>query len=344
MNMVLTYLRNNWDRLQLRRFGNPTRLSSVLLTPRFQASSHVVAFILANEKPEPALVAKVPRLRGNNQRLDKEAGNLHQVQAVRTNGFKSIPRVIANDDFHGYRLLIETAVLGQTMKPAIVRRSPDKCLQAVFNWLVELNLATIANSKQELDWFARLVDAPLDDFQMLLPRLSKGEQLIERTRAISWPLHNAGISLVFEHSDLSSPNILIEGGANIGVVDWELANPKGLPAADLFFFLTYIAFAQHAAKKQKEYLHAFHKAFFGKQAWARSHVLRYAQHLQLSPELLRPLFVLCWARYVSGLVSRLSNMSDSAIAFERSTEPWLIQNRYFALWKHALQHLDELAF
>jgi len=241
-------------------------------------------------------------------------------------------------------LLIETAVQGQTMKPAMVRRQPDKCLQAVYHWLVDLNLATVISSKYEFEWFARLVDAPLNDFQQLLPRLSAEDRLIERSRTIVQPLQQSDIPLLFEHGDLSSPNILIDGEASIGVVDWELANPKGLPAADLFFFLTYMAFAQKAAKRLKEYLQAFHKAFFGRQAWARSHVVNYAQQLQLSPEWLKPLFVLCWARYVSGLVFRLDTMSDSAIAFEQSTEPWLRQNRYFALWKHTLEHLDELAF
>jgi len=248
MNMVLTYLRHNWDRLQLQPFVDPSPLSCVVLTPRFQASGHVVAFVLANEKPAPILVVKVPRLRGNNQRLDREADNLHHVQNARNGGFDSIPRLIANEDFHGYRLLIETAVQGQTMKPAMVRRLPEKCLQAVYHWLVELNLTTVTSSKYEFDWFARLVDTPLDDFQRLLPRLSGENRLIERTRTIARTLQQSGIPLLFEHGDLSSPNILIEGEAKVGVVDWELANPKGLPVVDLFFFLTYMAFAQAAAK------------------------------------------------------------------------------------------------
>jgi len=72
--------------------------------------------------------------------------------------------------------------------------------------------------------------------------------------------------------------------------------------------------------------------------------VNYAQQLRLSTEWLKPLFVLCWARYVSGLVSRLDTMSSSTNAFEQGTESWLMQNRYFALWKHTLEHLDELAF
>src|SRR5262249_5861925 len=65
MNMVLTYLEANRQRLDLARYGLPERLSSMMVTPRFRTSNHVVFLVLAPGRPEPLLVAKLPRLSGS---------------------------------------------------------------------------------------------------------------------------------------------------------------------------------------------------------------------------------------------------------------------------------------
>lgn len=57
------------------------------------------------------------------------------------------------------------------------------------------------------------------------------------------PLRSMQLPLVFEHGDLSYPNLLLLPTGEPGVLDWELANPDGLPACDLFLFLTYVAFS-----------------------------------------------------------------------------------------------------
>jgi len=225
-----------------------------------------------------------------------------------------------------------------------VRRRPGKCLDAVMSWLLDLESATLKQNTKDTNWFTRLATRPLDYFEKTLPQLSVENGLIDRTKRLVSPLNEAVIPLVFEHGDLSSPNILMDEQNRIGVVDWELAEPEGLPAADLFFFLTYVAFARNKTTKLNDQLQAFHKAFFGDDAWAQPNVLYYADRFQLSPQLLKPLFILSWGRYVSNMVSRLENISNSSTDFEQETAPWLRSNRYFAIWNHSINHLDELSF
>jgi hypothetical protein len=146
---------------------------------------------------------------------------------------------------------------------------------------------------------------------------------------------------VFEHGDLSHPNIMLLRNGEPGVVDWELADPRGLPTYDLFYFLTYIAFASQNARKGGEHLAAFQAGFFGHAAGARPYVAAYAGRLRLPPHTLTPLFVLCWARYMTSLLQRL----DAAPATGRlaaETADWLRANRYYALWRHAVQHARAL--
>ena len=53
MNTIQTFLESNWQRLDLARYGKPDRLSYVIVTPRFRASSHVVFLLLADGRPDP---------------------------------------------------------------------------------------------------------------------------------------------------------------------------------------------------------------------------------------------------------------------------------------------------
>jgi hypothetical protein len=367
MNTVLTYLEANRERLDLARYGVPERLSSVMVTPRFRASGHVVFMVLAPGRPEPLLVAKLPRLDGGiapegrkNVSVEREVANLRAVHAGRAGGFDSIPQVVAFEEYMGRPILVETALVGDPMDPAAVRRDRDGCCAAVCGWLAELphpmrasdggdsatrstslSTGSRGTSGQAANWFGRLVERPLRHFERVFPLSVEERQLLERTWELIAPLRDADLPLVFEHGDLSHPNIVrLKGGAP-GVVDWELAEPYGLPTYDLFFFLTYIAFASHNARKSGDHLAAFHAAFFGQVAWTRPFVVAYAGWLRLPPQTLTPLFVLCWARYMTSLLLRLDAVPASG-RLARETAEWLRANRYYALWRHTVTNASAL--
>jgi aminoglycoside phosphotransferase len=343
MNLVSTFLTKNWQRLNLTRFGDASRLSCVMMTPRFRASSHVIGFVLAEDRIEPILVVKLPRLPGDNDRLDREVANLHLANHARAEEDKSIPRVLAYEDYHEHRLLIETAVPGRPMSPAIVRRQPELCIKPALSWLFDLQQATVSSTpRDERDWFERLVEQPLQQFKALLPQSAEEASLVDQTLALMRPFHDHDMPLVMEHGDFSSPNILQDENGRVGVVDWELAEPKGLPAADLFFFLTYVAFARQNARKNADYLKAFQEAFFGPKAWAWPYVARYRERLGLTPEMIAPLFVATLGRYVAGLVMRLREFSEAGGSVGNETVKWLRSNRYYVLWKYAIEHVEEL--
>jgi aminoglycoside phosphotransferase len=342
MNVILNYLSKNWNRLNLARFGSSSTITSTLMTPRFQASGHIIFFILKENVPNPILVAKVPRLPGDNQRLDREVSILNEVHNFRIGGFESIPQVLAYEDWAGNRLLVETALAGQAMRPALVRRQAKTCIEAVLSWLIDFNFATTTCSQDTINWFNHLVEKPLEQVGDVLSSVPEVQQMVEKTRELAANISKENLPLVFEHGDLSSPNILIGPNAHVGIVDWELADPRGLPALDLFFFLTYIAFAQKKAKRNKDYVAAFHQAFFGQNAWALPHISIYAKSLHLNSELLEPLFLICWCRYVANLVNRLKVLSPIPDGLEDSAIAWLRSNRYFVLWKHSIEHLNKL--
>lgn len=340
MNVAAAYLARHAHRPELRRMGAPDRLSWVALTPRFRASAHVVLLALAGGDDDPVLVAKIARLPGRSDTLDREAANLRVVQGARPGGFDSVPRLVAEDVVAGTHLLLETGVAGRVLDGATVRRRPAACAEALLAWVVDLHRATAVHGRDPRDAHERLVAEPLRRLARALPRHQETADLVARTLALTQPLREIALPLVVEHGDLSAPNVLRAPNGALGVVDWELAEPEGLPAQDLFFALAYLASARARASRPRDHVAAFHAAFLAPEGWARPYVARHARAVALPPEALSPLFLACWSRYVAGRAARLLDADGGALSDE--TAAWLTQDRYFALWRHAVARVDAL--
>jgi aminoglycoside phosphotransferase len=342
LNLAISFLKDNWQKLNLQHLGSPSRLSSVLVTPRFQASSHVVFIILSEDRREPALVAKVSRLAGISESLEREYANLRKIQASRSQGFDSIPYVVTLDDIDDYPILVETALVGRQMDPPTVRKDPLNCIKSIFDWLIELQEATSVNDNTEADWFGRLVERPIHFFQQMVPLHGEEQGLVQKTQDLIGPLRNSALPLGFEHGDLSHPNVMWLKGGGPGILDWEQAEPRGLPVSDLFFFLTYVAFAKHGARENANHLPAIQAAFFGKDAWARSYVREYANRTQVPVYTLTPLFALCWLRYLVTQLKRLSGAGNQDRVVGDDAIDWLRGNRYYRIWRYTIEHIDAI--
>jgi aminoglycoside phosphotransferase len=340
MNALCEYLRDSWGELGLEPAAPPARLSCLVRTPRFRASSHVLLFVFANRGPEPILIAKVPRLPGDHGALDREAGNLAALSCFHPEKIEGVPRLVAYRDWHDTKLLLQSVVPGDPMSPARVRERPAESLHAVMRWVTQLHVATRGFQTGSSGTIRRCIDRTLEELGAVLPAAAPKGPMLERARVLTEPLGRHVLPRVFEHGDLSSPNILVDGEGRVGVVDWELGDPVGLPGADVFFLLTYIAFARADANRTGRYVEAFANAFFGPGSWARPVVAEYAAAIGLPERILRPLFLLSWARYLAGMTTRMHEPDPAAPAPD--WVEWFASNRYFALWRYTLEHWEDL--
>jgi aminoglycoside phosphotransferase len=338
LNIATTFLTENWPKLGLGRMTSPERVSWMVLTPKFPASSHVIFLLLCEDVPGPILVLKVARLPGEDYSLTREAANLLAVQQLREGGFNSVPRILAFKSRSDNSILVETALVGVQMDPALVRRRTEWCIEMVLHWLIDFHSSTALENTASPDWFFRLVQTPLARLESVLLPSRDDEELIGAVRAMAAVLRGAKFPLVFSHGDLSDPNILILNKGGVGIVDWEMAEPHSLPASDLFFFLNFIASAQRPLVRVDD-VAAFRHAFFTHASWAVPYVSRYAEAMSLPVELLKPLFVLCFTRYLSEVIVR---MSGSKNYFDRGTSAWLRSDRSYVLWREAVENAGKL--
>jgi aminoglycoside phosphotransferase (APT) family kinase protein len=335
VNAILSRVDALRDRFPLDEFGVDGETSCVILTPRFRTSRHIVALLVPNGSFEPSLVVKIPRLPGDGEGIAREARVLTALQERSPDAGRSVPRAVAYTD--GERpVLVETALVGPVLTRRVFRASPSRCIDEVVRWLISLP----RDAGGDLS-FERLIGEPLSLFAASFPEAASERDLVARTLETIEPLRNARIPHVFEHGDLSHPNLIRLPNDRVGVVDWELADEHGLPLHDLTFFLAFATLALRPARAADGYAKIFSEAFFGRSAWARARMLAYAEGFELERTLLTPLFVACWARYTSRLGVRIG--ADST-GMGGENAAWIRQNRYYQLWSHALDNLDDLAW
>lgn len=341
-NTVLTFIAENIESATFKNIAGG-KLTCTIATPRFKASRHLIFTILSAESGVPVMIAKVPRIQGDNSQLELEVEKLNKVQGLSPDGLDSVPKVLAYTEIKGHRLLLETVVMGQTMRPTMVRRKRVFCMEKGFDWLVGLHQLSRMTDGDESTRIRRTLDSVLllmDD----LARFSEQDiPLIDRTRELAAGLAVCDLPTVFEHGDFSSPNILVSDSGQLGVVDWELAQERGLPALDLFFFLNYIGYAsERQATVNADHLRTFRKTFFSESTWTTDLIKRYWQALELPIQASDALFVLCWARYVASLVARLSKNQNGRRDLSKQDQDWLRSNRYYQMWRYSIEHFDEL--
>jgi thiamine kinase-like enzyme len=217
-----------------------------------------------------------------------------------------------------------------------MRNDPDRYCRAVIEWLADLHQLSAPAD----DWFERIAERPVRYLEQHLP--ADAQPLLAQLRDMLLPLQEARLPFVTEHGDLSHPNLILMKSGNIGVVDWELSDVNGMVGYDLFFFLSYVAFSLSNANQTGDYLTAFQAAFFGREAWAARYIQWYLDRIDIQPELLAPLFVLSWTRYLSNLLMRLR--VDDGVPLDNATLAQLRANNYYAMWRFAVLNLQDFVF
>jgi aminoglycoside phosphotransferase (APT) family kinase protein len=310
----------------------------LLRTPRFRASGHVLLFAFPEGAREPTLVAKVARLPGPSPSLDREASALAAL-AETAGSIAGVPGLMERMSAGRSAAIVETIVPGNPVHPAKVRRDPERHMEIFCAWIGDLHRRTrvyaITNG-----WWQEVVEGPLSRIEEFFGSGSREAKLAARTRERVSPLRDVATSWVLEHGDLSAPNLLLDGDRP-GIVDWELGTRHGLPAADLFFFLGFVAFARDRAESADAARGALRRAFFGKDPWAAPRVRRYAEAVGVPAVQLPALYVLAWARNVASYLERLADEGGPAASTE-ALRAWLRRERCFAAWADAVERFDSL--
>jgi hypothetical protein len=151
--------------------------------------------------------------------------------------------------------------------------------------------------------------------------------LAERTARALDALAEVVVPAVLEHGDLAPPNLLRLKGGRLGVVDWEVADPAGLPLGDLLFFAAFAAFAASDGRGGVD-----PGAIPLLPAAARGTIERQAAHLEIAPTLIPALTVAMWARWAD---RQLARFIDATVPVDER-----LPARHVRSWSAAVDRLE----
>lgn len=318
--------------------GGDRRRSVLLLTPRYRASAHVVALAFDGPGRPPVLVAKIARLPDGGKGLAREAAALRALEPT-LGGAGGCPVPVALDTA-GWPILVETGVGGEPLDPAAVRADRAGAVRAIVDWLAGLPIDPAGMAGGAV--VAGGLDAALAAAETLLaPTDASGDDtaLLERTRRVFAPLRDATLPRVFEHGDLAHPNLLRRPDGRLTVVDWERADPAGLPLHDLVVALAYVAAAERGASSPADGAAAFADAVAGADPWAAAPLEAECRRLGVDPALRPALLVAPWVRTAAWLATGLG---DGGAGETGDLADWLRVDRSMVLWR-AMVRMAETA-
>jgi aminoglycoside phosphotransferase (APT) family kinase protein len=316
---------------------------TLLATPWWHASRHVVALVHARRNGEMKLVIKLPRRPGDDHGIENEARSLRYLEALKGVSARA-PRVLALTRFRSQALLAETAVNGPLLAPDVVRADPERATRLATAFVRGLPLTV--DHEEGAAAFARLLEQPMARALESVGHSSPLCALVERTLPVLEPLRSVALPLVFEHGDLAHPNLVVRSDGALAAIDWERSEERGLPLHDLSFVLQYLGEARTAVFDPLGRCQVFDATFLPPTGWARPVLLKELDRLGLSHELLAPLVLSTWARSSISLLSRLWASPDQNAAWgddAEAVEGSFAEDRDFALWQHVVAQVEALS-
>jgi hypothetical protein len=174
----------------------------------------------------PLEAIKFARARGYTAQFDRDERAAAIVQTAGGTVAIRAPRYIGRFQVDGYEAALESAAPGEKLsallRRPISRRRKLEVLDAVAAWLVQVARET-ATTPDGL-----LAERQRFEREVLPFWAGRG---VDQTLIHSLP----PVPATFQHSDVAEENIVVSGDGFL-VLDWEFAQPRGLPLADLIYF------------------------------------------------------------------------------------------------------------
>jgi len=218
----------------------------LLLTTGHRSINKAVGLAFDPAAEQPAKAVKFARVPEAEPGLEREAEVLRLLRGERPD-LGGIPRLVGRGTRAGRLAVVQEAVAGASLLDTLRPDNFEQVALRVTRLLVEL--ASGPQRHSDPDWRRRLVDEPLEWFDRHFGPALDHKQLSPDTgdksvhASVATVLDGLGeLPLAIEHRDCSPWNVLVTSAGEPVLLDWESAEPQGLPGLDLVYFLANCAF------------------------------------------------------------------------------------------------------
>lgn len=207
----------------------------------------------------------------------------------------SLPQILAQFRWGRRTVLLRPWIEGRSLIEEVGGSKGEALLGEAANWLIALHSATHQQKCFDAADWASYVDRPWEELRRLLPLPSSIEAMVENRLPSLSRINGRELPRVFVHGDFEFRNLLRTPEGGLKVIDWELAEPAGLPLGDLAHLL--VAYVSN--RRGYSYGAAARSLFLDRGVTAKladGWLERYCQALNVPQDLMRPLLALALLR------------------------------------------------
>jgi aminoglycoside phosphotransferase (APT) family kinase protein len=271
------------------------------------SSQKVLFFLFRGEDEAPQYVVKITRDPSLSPRLENERRALGLLGETDFGAASALPRPVFFGYERGLAVLGETAIDGVPFKQRTTGTVDCPFARAALDWLVELGITTASRPAGGARDVADELEALFQRFRKIY-RLSRAHEAFLGAQIEALASSENGFPLVFQHGDPGPWNLLITAAGEPAFLDWEAAEPSGMPLWDLFHFLRSYGLRVSQAAGTQDPMRSFEQQFLDDSLLGRllaRTTSRYCAETGLPREFVQPLFYVCWVHRALREVTRL---------------------------------------
>jgi SAM-dependent methyltransferase len=267
-----------------------------LAAPGEYPSQKVLVFLFGADRNAPESVVKITRAARFNPRLENEwrALTLLRDRGIGADGTLPQPRFFGLHS--GLAMLGESAIDGEQFRERTRATADCPYARAAVEWLLDLGTTTAQRSGADARDALSTLEPLFERFSQIY-RLDPEEKDFLRLQVAALARAGDGLPLVFQHGDPGPWNVLITSEGNPAFLDWEAAEPLGMPLWDLFHFLRSYGVLVSRVAGTRDPLRSFAEQYLEQSDLSVLLVettRRFCAQTGLAPALVEPLFYVCW--------------------------------------------------
>ncbi|HXR60926.1 MAG TPA: hypothetical protein VN732_06355 [Solirubrobacterales bacterium] len=262
--------------------------SPLLLTGGHRSINKVVGLEFEPGSLRPSAATKFARVEEAEAGLEREAAVLARLAEERP-GVEGIPVLHERLRRWGRAGVAEGAIEGDSMLDRLTAKSFPEMARRVTDLLIEL-----AGDREGAVGERTTLDEHLEFFEAHFGPALDETQLAALRSAVDAA---AKLPVICEHRDCSPWNIVLAARDRPALLDWESAEPHGVPGLDLLYFLANAVFVLEKALEAGTTRAAYRRLLDPRTPYgavAAAETARYCEALGLEPELIPALRRLCW--------------------------------------------------
>jgi SAM-dependent methyltransferase len=271
-------------------------------------SRKVLFFLFQGREEVPRYVVKLTRDPAFNARLENEHRALTWLAERGIGAAETLPRPA----FFGYHaggvVLGQTAIHGDAFLRHTQATADCPYARAAIEWFIDLGAATADHHAATPAAVADCLQTLYDRFIRLYRLTPAQEQRLAGLIEASGRSPDA-LPLVFQHGDPGTWNALVTASGRVAFIDWEAAEPHGLPLWDLFYFLRALSVRSARRRGTRNRLRGIEQELLAWTPLARrvvASVERYRERTGVPAAWVEPLFYTCWMHRALKEATRLA--------------------------------------